>query len=90
MDKEFGSRPGFVFLKDLDDIRWYVNLNNCFDIDRGFDDHAKLKRWCEENCKDTVVYYPLNELNPSIEDRIYFFNEEDMLGFKLRWHEAII
>ena len=99
---EFGSNPGFIFLDKIEDIKWHANIHDYFEINPKFRDHALLRRWCEENCKDEVIYCilhtsdirdsvdKLSQRNISLSDRIYFFRKEDMVAFKLRWADAII
>ena len=82
-ESEFTPKPGFhiVYKNDKDRIVWLTGTRWGFPINKTFKQHAQLKRWCEENCKDTVTYY-IGEFNLH---HIYFFDEYDAAAFKLRW-----
>lgn len=58
-----------------------------FDISRDFKEHAQIKRWCEQNCKDAVAYEIRRgySMGTYFTDKIYFFLETDAAAFKLRW-----
>lgn len=45
---------------------------------------AKMKRWCEQHCGDTVAIWPEH---PGETNAIYFgfYDSTDAVAFKLRW-----
>ena len=94
---ELEPKPAFIILDNIDDILWNVNIDYFFEINSDFKKRAHMKRWCEQNCLDTVAYYMpygnkvgFSENEVILNDRIYFFRQEDMLAFKLQWDDAII
>lgn len=74
----------YIFSDNYDQIKWITGTKYLFELPEDFSEHAQLKRWCEENCSDNVVYYE-NKLTYSIPDEIYFYDEADAAAFKLRW-----
>jgi len=94
---EFKPQPGFHLFggedkkkKDYIDpfpLIWITGKKYMFDMPRDFKEHAQVKRWCEENCKDTVAYEVRTgyQMGIYVVDRIYFFSEIDATAFKLRW-----
>ncbi len=94
---EFDPQPGFHLFggedsnkKDYIDpapIKWITGKEYMFDMPRDFKEHAQIKRWCEENCKDAVAYEIKRgySMGTYFTDKIYFFLETDAAAFKLRW-----
>lgn len=94
---ELNPQPGFHIFggedrnkKDYIDpapIMWLTGEKYAFEIPRGFNEHAQIKRWCEQNCKDAVAYEIRREysMGTYLIDKIYFFLETDAAAFKLRW-----
>ncbi len=90
---ELDPKPGFhIFggkdrnhkdFKDSSPIKWLTGEKYVFELSTDFKEHAHIKRWCEENCKDTVAYLVTTSRYTS--DVIYFFSETDAAAFKLRW-----
>lgn len=90
---ELDPQPGFhIFggedrnhkdFKDPSPIKWLTGGKYQFELSSKFEEHAHIKRWCEENCKDTVAYLITASRYQS--DVIYFFSETDAAAFKLRW-----
>lgn len=75
----------YIITDDLQNkVKWITGTKYSFEIPEGFQEHAQLKRWCEENCNDKVVYEE-NKIYHSMLDDIYFYNEEDAAAYKLRW-----
>lgn len=70
--------------RDPQPIKWLTGEKYMFNLDTDFNEHAQLKRWCEENCKDTIAYITARP-NYRLQDKIYFFSETDAVAFKLRW-----
>ena len=66
------------------EIKWLTGTKYLFELSNSFNEHAQLKRWCEENCEDVIVYYE-NKNTYDIPDEIYFYSETDDAAFKLRW-----
>lgn len=88
-NKETNPQPGFhLFRSDSDrDIEhkttWLTGQKYVFYLDLDLEEQAHIKRWCEENCVDTVVYVEDNGWE--MHDGIYFYLESDAAAFKLRW-----
>ncbi len=75
----------YIITDDLQsEIKWITGIKYSFEVPKEFQEHAQLKRWCEENCNDKVVYEE-NKTYHSVLDEIYFYDEEDAAAFKLRW-----
>ena len=70
----------FHIMKDIDDVKWLTGTEFHFTMEDNFKQHAQLKRWCEENCEDMVAF-----LQGNYYERIYFYSEEDAMGYKLKW-----
>jgi len=68
-------------------ILWVTGKKHAFDMPREFEEHAQIKRWCKQNCKDAVAYEIRRgyQMGIYLTDKIYFFSEEDAVAFKLRW-----
>jgi len=68
-------------------ILWVTGKKHAFDMPREFEEHAQVKRWCKQNCKDAVAYEIRKgyQMGIYLTDKIYFFSEEDAVAFKLRW-----
>lgn len=91
---EFDPQPSFhVFgwitndiknYKDLQPIKWLTGEKYMFELDSDFNEHAQIKRWCEQNSKDTVAY-DMTRPGYNGKDKIYFFLETDAMAFKLKW-----
>lgn len=88
-DKETKPQPGFHLFrsgvdKDSDhEIRWLTGQKYIFFLDIDFEEQAQIKRWCEENCNDTIAY--LEDTGWDCSDKISFYSESDAAAFKLRW-----
>ena len=68
-------------------INWITGKKYAFEMSSDFNEHAQIKRWCEQNCIDAVAYEIRNGYSMGIylTDKIYFFSEADAVAFKLRW-----
>lgn len=75
--------PGFHIVKESNDIRWLTGLEFVHDLPNEFKQYAQIKRWCENNCEDTVAFLCLSRFVST--ERLYFFSETDAVAFKLRW-----
>lgn len=87
-NKETEPQPGFHLFKQGDreadaKIRWLTGERHAFVLNVEFKNQAHIKRWCEENCTDTVSYLEDDGYRGS--DEIYFYLESDAVAFKLRW-----
>lgn len=71
-------------LTDSEDIKWLTGTKYHIELPDHFYEQAQLKRWCEENCCDVVVY--ITRSNGQYEE-MYFFDEADAMACKLRWSE---
>jgi len=85
---ETTPKPGFHIFDHGDretsgKINWLTGKLYSFILDVELKNHAQMKRWCEENCSDTVAYVEDDGWNKS--DLIYFYLESDAAAFKLRW-----
>ena len=87
--RETKPQPGFhLFRADTDrdiehQITWLTGQIHSFYLDVELEEQAQIKRWCEENCTDTVVY--VENTGWEMRDSIYFYLESDAIAFKLRW-----
>ena len=82
------STEKFIIISESQDeidhfLAWNTGLKNVVTIANSFQDHAQLKRWCEENCKELVVY--CYSAAYKINDRLYFYDEEEAAACKLMW-----
>lgn len=92
---EVAPKKGFHVTRDASKIVWTTGRDHYVDIPRGFKEKHVMKLWCEQNCQYPVVYYNDSvELQSSavknfdyadMEARMFFFDEEDAVAFKLRW-----
>ncbi len=76
----------FIIISDVNEyetIKWKTGYKYKLCFNTKFEEHAQLKRWCEENCMDIVIYWENNHWDQ--DDELYFFNEEDAAACKLRW-----
>ena len=55
-----------------------------FKMSPDFKEHAHVKRWCEQNCKEAAAY-EMSRPGYTLSDKIFFFLETDAAAFKLRW-----
>ena len=83
--EEFKPKPGFHMLDDYNELKWMTSTQFYFELPPGFKQYAQIKRWCEENCQDTVVFF--DRIPFRREEALYFFNGEDAMACKLRWEE---
>lgn len=93
---ELNPQPGFHLFGgnditdksyvDIAPIIWITGKKYIFDMPRDFEEHAQIKRWCEQNCRDAVAYEKRGySMGTYLTDKIYFFLETDAAAFKLRW-----
>ncbi len=75
--------PGFHIVGELDNVRWLTGLEFVHILPNNFKQYAQIKRWCENNCEDTVAFLCLSHYVST--ERIYFFSGEDAIAFKLKW-----
>ena len=76
----------FIIIKGAEEfeiIKWKTGYKNKLFFKVDFNEHAQLKRWCEENCSDIVIYWDSDHWEN--DDELYFFNEADAAACKLRW-----
>jgi len=76
-----------IFTKEYAELEWTVPITDDHVIKiskhngANADNWAVMKRWCEQNCEDTVVIW-----TGAISDiRFHFFRKTDAMAFKLRW-----
>jgi len=62
-----------------DEVKWFTGTEYECQLPEDFKKHAQLKRWCEENCEDVVVYLT------SSRRQIFFFGEIDATAYRLMW-----
>lgn len=65
-------------------IKWETGYIYSIKFGEPFNQHAQLKRWCEENCTDKIIYWE-SDTPWNTSDEIYFFCEADAAACKLRW-----
>ena len=74
----------FIGEDEYEKVKWEAGYAYCIAFDEEFKEYAQLKRWCEENLSDKVVFWETDK--PwEILDTLYFFDEEDAAACKLRW-----
>lgn len=78
------TEGNFRHITKRDEIKWLTGFDYKFELPRDFHEHAQLKRWCNEECEDIVVFYE-QEIQYRISEYIYFYSETDAMAFKLRW-----
>jgi len=74
----------FIIVDQYNELEWLVPTTNDHKVE--FDKHDNvnwsiMKRWCEQNCEDTVAVWTGNPISMYF----YFFNKTDAIAFKLRW-----
>jgi len=74
----------FHITAEYNEIKWITGTERGFEIPRMFKEHARLKRWCIENCEDDICYYVSSQSYTS-SDIIYFYADEDAVAYKLTW-----
>ncbi len=74
----------FFGKSEYEKVKWETGYAHRLEFDENFKQYAQLKRWCEENLSDKVVFWETDE--PWIsKDTLYFFDEGDAVACKLRW-----
>ena len=96
-NKEIQPKKGFLVTKDLTKVTWTTGRNYYVDILKTFGEKHIMKLCCEQNCQYPVVYFHSMDYLYSttaiqagfdskiMQARVYFFDEEDAMAFKLRW-----
>ena len=83
------SKPGFHISEVYAEVKWLTGFEHGFIFDSRFRKHALMKRWCEENCEDTVCFFRTQSKTYSYKESIYFILEEDAVAFKLQWGDFL-
>ena len=83
VEEKMTSEPGFHVVKDSQEIRWLTGFEFVCILPEQFKQYAQVKRWCKENCEDTVAF--LGRTQFQSDERLYFFSETDAMAFKLGW-----
>ena len=78
------EKSKFYITTDIDEVKWITGFARGFEIPKTFREHARLKRWCMENCEDVICYY-INKQSYDSKDNIYFYSDEDAMAYKLMW-----
>ena len=80
------EKKKFHIVEHSNDVKWLTGFEYCVEIPATFSKHAQIKRWCEDNCQDVVCFYTIKYPSSSrVDQRIYFFLEEDAVAYKLKW-----
>ncbi len=92
--KEIRPKKGFAITSDIQKVIWSTGDEHYIDIPNTFKEKHTMKLWCEQNCQYPVVFYnDYNDLSYMYDDfdeeknqaRMFFFDKEDAMAFKLRW-----
>lgn len=83
IEEKMIPEPGFHIIKEPDEIKWLTGLDFVFVLPNDFQQYAQIKRWCNENCEDTVAFLGRGHLR--YEEQVYFFSESDAMAFKMKW-----
>ena len=92
--KEIKPKKGFTITKDMQKVIWSTGEEHYIDIPTKFTEKHTMKLWCEQNCQYPVVFFidgpHLEYMCDDFDEkknqaRMFFFDEEDAMAFKLRW-----
>ena len=85
IEREVEPIKQVLIIEQYYDLKWLVptTKNHIIKIEKHDNvNWALIKRWCEQNCKDTVAIWT-TQTSPTMD--FYFFSEIDLMAFKLRW-----
>jgi len=86
MEDELESVKEVIFAKEYSDIEWMTPITEDHIVKIAMYGKEKpnwsyMKRWCEQNCDDTVVIWT----GGTKHILFHFFRQTDAVAFKLRW-----
>lgn len=70
---------------DSDWLEWTTGTQYFIELSLEIKNRAQIKRWCDKVLTDKVVFVQGDWAQYDQNHIIYFFEEADMVSFKLKW-----